>query len=1227
MLATEIRNRLLAPTVRSALIGWNLLWATLLASVPVIAVDSAGGLQETALAARSGPRQATMFVALPPEQTGVICRNSYSDPKMWGERYQELAYGAMGTGVTIGDYDNDGRPDLFVVSKTGQSRLFRNLGDWKFEDVTVKAGLARSSGTLEQGLSWMKGLVGGAGAGAEESTTAWTQGATFVDVNNDGWLDLYVCRFAAPNLLYMNQGDGTFKEEAAARGLAITDASSVAAFCDYDRDGWLDVYVQTSMLNATAHPNGQRDYLFHNQGDGTFVNVTEPAGIKGEGMGHSATWWDYNNDGWPDLYVTNDYAAPDCLYRNTRDGTFTNVINDLLPHTPYYSMGSDLGDVNNDGLIDLLVADMAPTTRTKDLRGMAGSRARAQVYSDDTTEAPQFMRSALYLNTGTGRCLEGANLAGFPATDWTWSVRFEDLDNDGRLDLHVTNGMNREYHNADLLDRMMGLENLGDSRRLMQTMPAFAERHLAYRNLGDLRFEEVGAAWGLNQTGVSFGAAFGDLDGDGDLDLVYANYEAGVTVLRNDSDSGHRVIIALRGTASNRFGIGATVRIETAGGVQVRQSVLARGYLSSSEPIVHFGLGEETRINKLTVEWPSGHTQTFTDLPGDRRFTLTEPSGPVRPKEPARPAPGQFADVSQADGLSLTVEDRPEQQANPQPLVPVRFDRRGPALAVGDLNGDQQDDLILGGTAQAPAQIRLGSIGGHFSPAGSLPPPSLDDGPLLIFDADGDGRNDLLQTKASVSRPAGSADYQPVLYLNEGGGAFHPAPAGALPPLPMSTGAVVAADFDRDGRLDVFLGARVLPGKYPLAPRSALLANRGGRFEDVTDTIAPGLREVGMVSSALWSDVDGDGWPDLLVALEWGGVRYFHNEGGRSFKDLSGPAGFAAAGAGWWTSLASADFNGDGRPDYVAGNAGLNTPYRADPLHPALLFYGRFADGSQPQLIEAGYDDDHLHPLRSRNELGARMPSILKRYPKNNEYARATLEEILGADRLATAQRFAAVELRSGVFLSQPDGTYRFEPLPRIAQIAPLQGMVAGDFDGDGHADIYAVQNSFAPIPSIGRFDGGLSQLLGGDGHGHFTPVTPLASGLVVPGDAKALTVLDLDADGWPDFLVSRNNGPTLAWRNRGVPGRHSFRVVLQGPPGNPTAIGARLSLELADGTTQTAEVQAGSGYYSQSTAACFFGYPEGNPPRRLRVCWPAGNTTEHAFESLPGPTISFRAP
>jgi hypothetical protein len=1167
--------------------------------VSLTAHVSAADVESTPHAARSRPSGQTLFTALPASETGIVAVNHYADPKMWGERYTELMNGSMGTGVAVADYDRDGRPDIYVISKTGPCRLFRNLGSWQFSDVSASAGLARSD--------------------IPDSTGRpdWTQGAAWADVDNDGWLDLYVCRYNAPNQLWMNQRDGTFKEDAAPRGLGIVDASSMAAFFDYDRDGSLDVYIHTSLLDATRAPSGQRDHLLRNRGDGTFEDVTQRAGISGETFAHAACVWDYDDDGWPDVYVANDFAAPDRLYRNGGDGTFRDVINQVVPHQPYSSMGVDLGDVDNDGRIDLLATDMAATNHEKDQRGMAYSRnLRHGPAEDSSTDAPQYSRNTLFLNTGTGRFMEAAALAGIAATDWTCSVRFEDFDNDGRLDLHVTNGMLREFQNNDLLTRLVLAQTPAERVAIMRQSPELRETNLAFRNEGELKFSEVGQAWGLNQHGISFGTAYGDFDGDGDLDAVVANFADSPTVLRNDAQTGHRVTLALRGTTSNRYGVGAKVELQTVKGSQLRHLVLARGYLSTSEPILHFGLGDAAVIDRLTIIWPSGHRQTLSAVAADQHYTITEPSGPPTQTQRASPPSPLFTEVSATTGLDFKSEENFELET--QPLLPFRFDQSGPALALGDVDNDGKTDVVFGGTGRQPTQIMLQRD--RYVASATLPPSRLDDGPILLIDADGDARVDLLRTKSGAFRAAGSPQYQPVLYRNTSDGFV--AQPDALPALPMSVGAAAAADFNRDGRIDVFLGARLRPGRYPQPGRSVLLQNVGGRFEDVTDSIAPLLREPGLVRSALWSDVDADGWIDLLLALEWGQVRYYHNDAGRGFTDRTVSAGFSNAGTGWWTSLAAADFNQDGRLDYVVGNVGLNTAYQP----PALLFLGSFKEGGT-QLVEAHREGGTLLPRRTRKELGGQIPAILRRFDKNDVYARASLSDLLGADRLAAAQRFEATELQSGVFMSQPTGNYEFQPLPRIAQISPAQGMVAGDWDSDGHADLYLVQNSHAPNPGIGRFDGGLSQLLLGNGRGILKPVEAAQSGLVVPGDAKALASLDLNGDGSPDFLLTRNDGTVQAWQNNPLKGRHGLHVQLRAKSERATVVGSRVELELTDGTRQLAEVSAGGGHYSQAEPGVFFGWTDAAPPKALTIRWADGQTTSHSLDATVPAALTIEAP
>jgi enediyne biosynthesis protein E4 len=1164
-------------------IGFAAMLATL-GNFSAVGANTTDAIKSAPFASRSQPSGKTLFTQLTPDQTGIRSENPYNDPRMWGDRYKAFMLGPLGTGVAIADYDGDGRPDIYLANKCAPNRLFRNLGNWKFEDVTDQAG------------------VGG-------PTDAWKSGVAFADVNNDGRPDLYVCRWNAPNLLYINEGDGHFVEQAAQAGLAITDASGMAAFCDYDRDGRLDLFLQTNLLDAQKSPEGQRDRLFRNRGDGTFEEVTDQGGLYGNTHGHSATWWDFNSDGWPDIYVANDFSEWDQLYKNNGDGTFSDVLGATVPHTPIYAMGSDLGDVNNDGLMDFLVADMAPTDPKRDRRTMVELRERFPALPNPDWPT-QFVRNALYINTGTDRFQEGALLAGLAATDWTWSVRFEDLDNDGRLDLHVTNGMVRDLFDNDLTPRLVNFSPL-EQARAVKGWPSLAEKNLAFKNQGNLSFKEVGADWGLDQKGVSFGAAFGDLDGDGDLDLIFINYQDNPTVCRNDSIAGQSIEIGLQGTISNRFGVGAVVRIETLASPQIRQLVLSRGYMSTSEPLLHFGLGEEQLVKTLTVTWPSGRVQSFMDLPSGRRYTITEPDGKTERPNPgaAKLVQGLFTEVSKQTGLSFVVKENVTvDELKQQPLLPFRQNAFGPGVAVADLNGDQHDDVIVGGTATEGARLALSKGDGTFLPStGSVRTSGAADAAPLALEVNGDGNEDLFFPKGGVAFPRDDVAYRPTLLFSRGNMGFQKSTGSELPAFTGSVGPAVTADFNHDGWLDVFLGARVVVGSYGATPRSALWMNQGGRFVDQTASLAPALAQSGMISGAIATDVDQDGWIDLLLARQWDTVQYWHNQEGYGFEDWSDRAGFSQAGSGWWNSVTAADFNGDGRMDYVFGNLGLNTPYQASSDHPALLYRGKFESNDQEQLIEAAMEGGEAVPRRGRSKMIRTFSSLARKIPTFAAYGDATLVSLFGAEVLQNASCLQVSELRSGVFLSQPSGRFKFEPLPRIAQIAPIFGVVAADFDGDGKADICAVQNSYAPAPQIGRFDGGIGQLLRGDGRGGFFAVSGGESGFMVADDGKGLALFDGNEDGRPDLLATVNNGPMRVFYNNGGQEGHSFSVTLKGPGQNPHGIGSRIEVVMTDGSVQCAEIHAGDSYLSQSCPSCFFGFLPKNPPREIRVAWPAG--------------------
>lgn len=1163
---------------------------------------------------------ATLFELLPSAQTGVDFEVSIDT-----EHPMRHVFGASGFamgGVAIGDFDNDGLPDLYLVSGPAKNRLFRQTAGFQFTDVTEVAHV--------------------------DGGDNWGTGATVVDIDDDGDLDLYVCNYDAPNLLYINAGDGTFSESAESFGLDIRDATLMATFCDYDRDGHLDVYLLMNRYYSperhtlqemaefvdgtprivpelrkfytietlpdggkTVEIYGRTDRLLRNNGDGTFSDATAQAGLQGEGRGLSATWWDYNQDHYPDLYVGNDFTDADRLYRNNGDGTFTNVIAETVPHTSWFSMGADSADINNDGRLDLLTADMAATTHFKAKLNM-GEMDRKSRWFLENAEPRQYMRNALYLNTGTSRFMEVAALAGVASTDWSWAVNFADLDNDGQVDLLINNGMSRNFMDSDLTGSF-DADDLGRKTEWERfaEQPPLREQNLGFRNLGDLEFEEVSERWGLNHVGMSFGSAIGDLDRDGDLDLVVANLDEPVSIYRNRGTADHRVVVQLRGRKSNRSGVGATVRLESDSRSNIRCMTTMKGYLSAREPLVHFGLGRDEKVKSLSVSWPSGHEQVFTNLSVDCLYVISEPDGNPIPRPAAESDVTMFKQVDYAG--QVRHQETPFNDYMRQPLLPYKHSQLGPGIAFGDVNGDGREDFYLGGAAGSVGSLCLNEEGGEvrFQPVDTFDPESkYEDTGVLLFEADGDGDLDLYIVSGSVEGEPQDPVLQDRLYLNDGQGVFTRAPEGSLPEWMESGSVVTAADYDRDGDLDLFVGGRVIPGKYPLTPESKLMENQKGIFKDVTAAHAPELSNSGLVTSALWSDTDGDGWIDLLVAHEWGPIKLYKNKQGK-LVDETAEAGLDQF-LGWWNGIAARDLDGDQDLDLVVCNLGLNTKYKAKYNKPALLYYGDFDGSGSMRLLEAKYESDTLYPVRGKSCSTAAMPFLANRFGTFRDFAKSSLDQIYTPECVSGAQRWEANTFESGVLINNGAGEFQFHALPRITQAAPGYGVVLTEVDGDGNADAYIVQNFFSPEPETGRMDGGLSLLLLGRGDGTFDPVEPAKSGLIIPWDAKGLAASDFNGDGAVDFAVAVNDAEPMLFENTTDTTGQNFTVGLRGRPGNPTAVGARISVVLSDGSTQTAEVYAGSGYLSQSSPRIAFGVPSGHRVERVDVSWPDGDQSQH---------------
>jgi hypothetical protein len=1084
---------------------------------------------------REGP---AFFELLSARRTGVTFENRLPEDTTFN--ILNYLYYYNGGGVAAGDVNGDGLPDLYFTANVGSNRLYLNKGDYRFEDVTERAGVPG---------------VGG-----------WTTGVTMADVNGDGRLDLYVSGVSyltmqGRNVLYVNQGDGTFQDRTRELGLEHVGYSTQAAFFDYDGDGDLDMYL----LNHSTHTErtiGRRpdrternpragDKLFRNDG-GRFTDVSAQAGIYGglEGFGLGVVASDLDLDGCPDLYVANDFQESDFLYRNNCDGTFTETITAATGHTSRFSMGVDAADMNNDGRPDLITVDMLP--QREDILKTSANAESYNVFDLKLKAGyhAQYARNALQLNRGGGRFSDIGYLAGVSATDWSWAPLFVDLDNDGLRDLFVTNGIYRRPNDLDYIN-YVGNEAVQaslakgvtrDNLSLLSRMPQVPLANYAFRNNGNLTFSNVAAAWGLAQPGFSNGAVYADLNNSGALDLVVNNVNAPASIYRNrarEVNGSHYLTVALRGEGANTGGIGARILVRTGAVMQSAEQMPTRGFQSSVDPRPHFGLGTSVRIDTLTVVWPDHRFQTLTNVPVDRVLVLEQKDAAgkyaYRPDAPTTPL---FADVATRAGIDQKHAEQTFLDYNREPLMPHLLSREGPALAVGDVNADGLDDVYVGGAKWQAGLLYVQQRDGRFRAAEqpSIAADSLaEDVDAAFFDANGDGHPDLVVASGGNEFWGEAEALRSRLYLNDGAGRFR-GDASALPAIFENASCVVPGDFDGDGDIDLFIGSRVVSKQYGVTPTSHLLANDGhGRFTDVVLDRAPQLAKAGMVTSAAWIPSEKPGKLDLVVVGEWMPVKVFKQERGR-FVDRTEESGLAPT-SGWWNTVAAVDLRGTGRKDLVLGNLGTNSYLRASNREPARLYVSDFAHNGSLQQVLTFYKDGVSYPMAGRDELVRLIPSLRSRYPSYKSFGASRVEQIFTAEELAGATVLEARTFASAVALADGKGRYTISPLPAEAQVAPVYAIAAEDYTGDGRVDLMLGGNFWGVTPLRGRYDASYGLLLRGDGNGAFTSVDMAESGLVLRGEVRDLKSIR-SANGDRLTIAARNDSTVQVVRQLGRPAR-----------------------------------------------------------------------------------------
>ncbi len=1045
--------------------------------------------------------------------------------------YFTYPYIYMGGGVATGDVNNDGLADVFLTGNMVENKLYLNKGELSFEDITKTAG------------------VGG--------DDRWMTGVTMADVNADGWLDIYVSvsgKFTTKkNLLYINEGLNesgipTFSEEAAKYGIDDEGSSTQATFFDYDLDGDVDLYVANYPFTHFKTPNysykifidkkdpEKSDRLYQNTGDG-FVDVSEEAGILNFGLSLSATTADFNQDGWPDIYVSNDFATPDFFYFNNGDGTFTDRSQEVTKHTAFFGMGTDAADFNNDGLIDLLQLDMTPEDNRRNKANMASMDIPSfwEIVGFDMHY--QYMQNSLQLNWGVAE--DGlphfgdvSRLSGIALTDWSWAALMTDLDNDGWKDIFITNGTRRDINNKDYFDRIETRtyqeKQASNVLELAINIPAEPVDNYAYRNNGDLSFTQVSKDWGLSHVGYSNGASYADLDNDGDLELIVNNIDEPISVFKNLSteNGAHYLRVKLVGPEKNPLGLGAQVTITTADQTQVQALTLTRGFQSSVEPMLSFGLGNTVTIDELEVIWPGGKSQRLKEVSGDQLLTLNITDASDASDESTAPS-RTFENITDATSVDFVHRENAFNDYRYEVLLPHQYSRNGPGLASGDVNGDGLDDLYVGGAAGQSGALLIQSQSGEF---GTYTGPwdnhrGMEDLDAIFFDADGDEDLDLYVVSGG-NETTGGARYQDRLYLNDGTGQYAYSKE-ALPTIVSSGSKVKPGDFDGDGDLDLFVGGRIVPRSYPLPASSLILQNDSEngvvKFSNATSMVCSALDSIGLVTDAQWIDYNGDKNLDLVVVGEWMPITVFQNDGKGALTDATESLGLENT-LGWWYSIAAEDFDGDGDVDLAAGNLGLNYKYQATEEQSFDVYANDYDKNGSLDIVLGYYQDGTQYPLRGRQCSSEQIPTIKYKYKDYNSFAEASLIDIYTENDLEDALHLKAYTFASMYLQNNQGQSFQVSRLPSEVQISNINSILPKDFNGDGHMDMILAGNMYTSEIETTRNDASYGAYLEGDGTGNFRAVPYAESGFYINGEVKDMEVV-VTADA-KVVVAARNNGP-----------------------------------------------------------------------------------------------------